>query len=377
MNNRVLICTASTGQGHNTVAASLKEELEELGYVVGVIEPLREKSEHLGKFIDNGYKILATKMPLFYSGLYKFSNFVLVDATVNKMLVDMMNGTFADMINKFDPALIISTHPLLVKQISDLIRDGEVNVKFVSIVTDFQAHQAYICSNIDAYIVGSMPTKESLIKNGIDGSIIYPYGIPIKRNFTKIKGIFSKSDKFTVLVMGGSMGVKGMKKAFQNILNLDCIIKMIVVCAANKELKEDLEEILADYRGKKEIEILGYTDRVNELMSVSDLIVTKPGGLTVSESLSMKLPMIIPYYIPGQEAENTEIMSDAGVAMETDITELDKTLEKLINQPALLQYMKNNIEKLVETHSIKDTLILLEGLIKEYNREEQLVEEEI
>ena len=147
------------------------------------------------------------------------------------------------------------------------------------------------------------------------------------------------------------------------------ILRIFVVCGANEELKEELEKLLSKYYGKKQVEILGYTDKVNELMAISDVIVTKPGGLTVTESLTMRLPMIIPYYIPGQEEENTEVMSAEGVAMETDIAKLDETIAKLMQKPSLLEYMKENIDRLVEPHSFDDTLRLIENLIEKFNQE--------
>ena len=89
----------------------------------------------------------------------------------------------------------------------------------------------------------------------------------------------------------------------------------------------------------------------------------------MTESLTMRLPMIIPYYIPGQEEENTEVMSAEGVAMETDIAKLDETIAKLMQKPSLLEYMKENIDRLVEPHSFDDTLTLIENLIREFNEE--------
>ena len=369
MNKRILICTASTGQGHNTVAFSLKDELEQLGYDVAIMEPMKQKNEHLGNFIDGGYKLLATKMPKVYSGLYKVTNYEMVDVRVNRWIDNFMNGGLEDLVKTFDPALIISTHPLLVKQISEVISKGEVHSKFLSVVTDFQAHQAYICDRIDGYIVGSLPTKRDLVEKDIDPKIIYPYGIPIRKDFSKVDGVYQKSDLFTLLIMGGSMGMKAIKKALANILDMEEILRIFVVCGTNEELKEELEKLLSKYYGKKQVEIFGYGDKVNELMAISDVIVTKPGGLTVTESLTMRLPMIIPYYIPGQEEENTEVMSAEGVAMETDIAKLDETIAKLMQKPSLLEYMKENIDRLVEPHSFDDTLRLIENLIEKFNQE--------
>ena len=197
MNKRILICTASTGQGHNTVAFSLKEELEQLGYDAAIMEPMKQKNEHLGNFIDGGYKLLATRMPKVYSGLYKVTNFEMVDNTVTRWIDNFMDGGIEELIKTYDPALIISTHPLLVKQISEVISKEEIRAKFLAVVTDFQAHQAYICDKIDGYIVGSLPTKRDLVEKDIDPQIIYPYGIPIRKDFSKVDGVYQKSDLFT------------------------------------------------------------------------------------------------------------------------------------------------------------------------------------
>lgn len=368
-NKKVLIFTASTGQGHNAVAESLRVELKKEGYQVCVMEPIKEKSEQLGKMVDDGYRVLATKIPFVYSGLYKISNLERLDNTMNRVLVELMDKTMLEIIETYEPALIITTHPLLVKPISDLIEEGIIKSKFLSVITDFQAHQAYFCDHVDGYIVGCEHTKANLTERGIDEAKIYVYGIPIRRDFTNVKYV-KQSDKFTVLIMGGSMGVRGMKKAFKQLLKINQPIKIMAVCASNENLKESLTEIKEQYEGECELEIYGFVQNINKLMAAADVIVTKPGGLTVTEALNMKVPMIIPYYIPGQEEENTEIMSRAGVAIKTETKDTVAVIKTLLNQPGILEYMRANIEKMTANYSIDNTISLCIQLIQSYNEQE-------
>ncbi len=102
-------------------------------------------------------------------------------------------------------------------------------------------------------------------------------------------------------------------------------MRIIVVCGNNDTLRLSIEEKYEEVIPNKHIEVLGFTDKIPELMEVSDVIITKPGGLTVTESLAKNIPMIIPYFIPGQEEENAEVLVNAGAAIKVDsINELDE-----------------------------------------------------
>ncbi|EOC99464.1 MGDG synthase family glycosyltransferase [Caldisalinibacter kiritimatiensis] len=370
--NKILIFTASTGGGHNQVAKSLESEFKAKGYDVVKLDVLKEISKVLDVLIADGYRVLATNMPKMYGGLYKISDKERINNRITKLFTKITSDKVYDIIKKNSPDLIIGTHPFIVNVIGRLKENRRINLPFISVVTDFQAHQTYINKHVDAYITGSCYTEKSLIKRGIPREKIYPYGIPVRREFLQSKSTQRrKKDKyFTVLLMGGSMGVKSMKKALKNLVKCTHPLRIIAICGNNQALKKSIEKkYVSTYKDKK-IFVYGYTQKVPQLMDVSDIIITKPGGITVSESIIKNIPMIIPYYIPGQEEENAQFLVDSEAAIKVDeMKEIGYVIDYLIENPEKLEEMRNNMKKIANTHSLDSILELSNRLIKQYKYE--------
>ena len=367
MRETIIIVSASTGYGHNQVADALKLEFEEKGYEAIIVEPLKEVSKSLDILVSDGYKMLATIMPKMYGTIYKISNNETMNKPVAKIFIKALRDKIEELVNVNDAKLIISTHPLLVDVISSLKGDGVIKLPFMSVVTDFLPHQSYISNNVDAYLVGSAYTKNGIVARGISPDNVYSYGIPIKRIFREDIITEEKDDIFTILLMGGSMGVNSIKKALKNLLNIEDKLKIIVVCGNNDTLKNSLDDKYSEDIPGKNIQILGFTDKIPELMELSDVIITKPGGLTVTEALTKNIPMIIPYFIPGQEEENAEVLVNAGAAIKIDsVKELDEVVSVLMNDPCKIKWLKQNMKDMSKDHSIDKTIELCVSLIEKY-----------
>ncbi|MCT4543362.1 MAG: glycosyltransferase [Vallitalea sp.] len=367
MNKKIVIVSASTGYGHNQVANALKLEFEEKGYEASIFEPLKEASKSLDILVSDGYKILATLMPKMYGTIYKISNNEIMNKPVAKIFIKTLKDKISEIVDNEEADLIISTHPLLVDVISSLKGDNIIDIPFLSIVTDFLPHQSYISDNVDAYLVGSCYTKNGIVARGISPDKVYAFGIPIKKIFREDVIIEDKEDVFTILLMGGSMGVSSIKKALKNLLNIEEKLKIIVVCGNNDTLKSSLDEKYSEDIPNKYIEILGFTDKIPELMELSDVIITKPGGLTVTEALAKNIPMIIPYFIPGQEEENAEVLVNAGAAVKVDsVRELDEVVGVLMKDSSKLEWLKQNMKAISKDHSIDNTINLCIELMENY-----------
>lgn len=369
MNHKVIIFSASTGHGHNQVALSLKKEFERKNIEAQIIEPFKETSKSLDVIVSDGYRVLATKMPKMYGRIYKISNNSLIDKPVSKMSIKALHNKIEEILNEYEPSLVISTHPLIVKTMCAIKQKNIYKGPFVSVITDYLPHESYISNSVDAYIVASEYTKQGVVERGINPNKVYVYGIPIKREFHQCQSTLTKSDLFTILLMGGSMGVSAIKKAYKNLLNVPYPIKIIIVCGNNETLKKSLQEKYLTHDTNKEVGILGFTNQIPQLMDISDIIITKPGGLTVTESLAKNIPMVIPYFIPGQEEENARVLVNAGAAFKVDsIKELNELTVDLINNPNKLFEVKRNMEIIAKDHSIDNAVKLCSDLIN-YHKE--------
>ncbi len=368
---KVLILTTSTGQGHNQAANSLKHTFAKNGYEVIIYDFLDKNSKFLTKCIVGGYELLVSKTPKVYGGIYKITNFSNINSSLKLAFLRTVNKV-NNYIYQCKPDIIIGTHPLSVNVIASLKKQKIIDVPFISIVTDFKAHYAYISPYVDAYITASEYTKEKMSEGIIPKDKIYPYGIPIKEEFFSKEDAFlrnERDDYFNILLMGGSMGLNNIYYVLEELMKNTNKLRITVVCGNNTQLKEKLEEYYKNIPDYKKIHILGFTKAVASLMELSDVIISKPGGLTSSESLVKNLPMIIPFAIPGQETENAEFLASLGCAIyEPDLSKLNNVLNNLIDNPQKLEDMKNNIKNVVKYYSLEEIVTLSNKLINEYKK---------
>jgi len=262
-----------------------------------------------------------------------------------------------------------------VAVIGKLKENEIIDIPFISIVTDFKAHYAYIDNNVDAYITASEYTKTTLMDRNVPEDKVFPFGIPVKKEFYITPKETKEDSNFSILMMSGSMGLKGIGAVLKELTNNKNKLKVTVVCGNNKELYDNLNDKYLPYYGKDELNILGFTNEVPKLMSEADVIISKPGGLTVSEALICKLPLIIPFAIPGQEEENSEFLINAGAAISMDdIENLNEIVDKLIENPELIKRMKSNIEKISGTNSIEEIIELADKIIERRRCEKESTE---
>ncbi|RKD29529.1 MGDG synthase family glycosyltransferase [Thermohalobacter berrensis] len=363
---KILIFTASTGGGHNQAASSLGREFSQKGYKVKKIDILKETSKILEILIEDGYKVLINRLPKIYGKLYKISDKQRINKYITRLFTKACYSKIYQIIKSYSPDLIISTHPFIINIIDRIKCEGLLKTPFISIVTDYEAHQTYISNKVDAYITANKYTANSLIKKGVDKSKVYPFGIPIERKFLEKppKQIINDNSKFRILLMGGSLGMRNMKKVLNYLIKNNNPLEIIVVCGKNDVLKRSIEKNFIKKYSDKKLVVYGFTKKIHELMELCDVIITKPGGLTISEAIVKNIPIIIPYLIPGQEQENAQFLVKSGVAIKVDkAKEINSIIDCLINNPEKLEKMKLNMKKLSCQYSIEKIIELGEYFI--------------
>lgn len=366
---KILIFTASTGGGHNQAAKSLASKFQLYGYDVTVVDILKLTNKITEKFFADGYEILSCNLPKIYRGLYKYSNKQKVNIKLCKYIYRIFKRKIYKSTREINPDLIIGTHPFIVNIISRLKQRKRIFVPFVSVVTDFKAHSTYFNRHVDAYITGSEYTNIGMIKEGIPEDKLYCYGIPIREEFLSNNGNNDIRDNhdFTVLLMGGSMGVKSIEEVLKGLVSCKNKMKIIVVCGNNKSLMNRIESEYQRMPNDKEIVIYGFTNNIPNLMTNSDVLISKPGGLTVSEAIAKRLPLLIPYMLPGQEEDNAQFLSDSGIAMVIkNIDEINNIVDNLVSETYILEEMKEKMDNIAENYSIDNIVKLGDELIEDY-----------
>jgi processive 1,2-diacylglycerol beta-glucosyltransferase len=362
---KILILTTSTGEGHNQAAKSISSTFEKSGYEVITHDFLKNNSKLLTKLFIKGYEISASFFPKTYGFAYKLTD----TSFTNKLLSLVFSFTKIKMntlIKKTKPSIILVTHPFAVNIMGSLKRKG-INIPVIVIVTDFKAHATYIDKNIDAYITASENTKLDLSNRGIDSNRIFSYGIPIKDEFFENKLDIKDSkndDYFNILLMSGSMGLKNISYVLRELMNSSNKLRITVVCGKNEKLKESLLKEYTNTTKNKKLHIIGFSRDIDSLMEYSDLIISKPGGLTVSEAISKKLPLLIPFAIPGQETQNVEFLTSNGYALYIDnLLEINLIIDNLISNPKELEKMRVNLANLSSLYSKENIVDLANKLV--------------
>lgn len=371
----VIIFSASTGGGHNLAAQSLKQGFDERGqYDVRIIDAFAANVPVLNRFLTHGYKQMVEKTPkLYHRFYYQMDKMNRYQQNIFKTVSRIMNPEIVPMILEEEPVLLVSTHPFVTNILGLLKERGAFDIPVLSFVTDFKIHGAYIHPMIDAYIVGSQYTKDDMIKRGIPADIIYPFGIPVREAFTRkstdsVPEVTDETIRGTILMMAGSMGSSQMEKAFAAVMKAEQKIRIIVVCGHNDALVHDLNFLARVYQDpSKVVEVHGFMDNIPELMDESDVIISKPGGLTTSEAMMKGIPMLIPYYYPGQEEENVDYLVEGGMGIKIDkIKDLTSMVDFLVENKYIIQEMSKNMSEESKRHSLDATLDVCEDLIQGY-----------
>ncbi len=377
MSKKVLIMSASTGGGHNRAARAIKEELESrtidnMSIECEIVDSLKLVNNTMDKVISRGYEKSALYTPKAYGSVYRFSETTIASKNEFKTnpLTSLMARKFKHLLNESTPDLIIGTHPFPMIALSTLKKNNNIHSlsrsesfykstkvdipPMISVLTDYTTHSTWIQNEIDYYIVGHEYVKELLVYEGVDSEKVKAYGIPVEKSFlshrdreTVLTELGLSPEKLTVLLMGGSFGAGNIKETLEDLIAIDRDFQILVITGRNEHLKDKLSKMLDSTIHNKNICLLGYTNKMNDILASIDVLISKPGGLTTTEALLNDVPMIVPYFIPGQEEENLDFLTNCGAALRTTKKySLPVLLKVLIDDPSRLDNLRKNIKSI-------------------------------
>jgi processive 1,2-diacylglycerol beta-glucosyltransferase len=335
--DKILILSATFGDGHKQVANAISEAID---LSLPDVEPIILDIMHwlhpyLYPVSNYFYKKVIKKFPQVYSYLYQKTRESSPFSEKVNALFSFGLGPMLEIIEGINPKVVVSTYPFAAGIMSKLKEQGLIDVPVVTIITDYTDHSYWIHPCTDQYVVGSEQVQERLISLGVDQYKIKCTGIPIRQKFiqTESREVLAAKyglnpNKFTILVMGGGEGLigKGLS-TFHAFERLTSPIQFIIICGRNKKLQKQLKEELDT--SKHKVILMGFCENVNELMGVSDLMISKPGGVTTSEAMAMELPLLIYNPLPGQEEDNADYLVKTGLAI---LAENEKDLIAKIHQ---------------------------------------------
>lgn len=366
-NSKVLILTAKYGNGHVQVAKTLENQCKKLGFEKVIVCNLYSESFPVFSEIT---QYLYLKSFSFGKQFYRLFYYG-VDKIYNKRMMNlyfkMGHKRLHQIVTSEQPDIIINTFPMIV--VPEYRRKTGMIIPTFNVLTDFCLHRIWIHENIDKYYVATNHVKEKLIQLGIHPSTVKVTGIPIRPQFEEeinTEEIYRKyrlnPNKKTLLIMAGAHGVlKNVKELCQSFIEKSEEIQTVVVCGNNTLLRENLEPLAK--QNPEQIKVLSYVERVDELYRISSCMITKPGGITLTEATALGVPVILFKPVPGQEKENAHFFEDNNAAIIVNqIEDIYEEVHKLLNDEKRLEKMKLNIKKL---HVPKSADIILDDITKE------------
>jgi len=368
MLKKVLLLSASAGAGHVRAAEAIEKAFNQAKDAakrevlhVDVLNYTNKLFRHL---YSKAYIDLVNKMPevpgWFYDKLDKpWKN------ERRRLALDKLNTRpFVKLLREYHPDLIVCTHFLPAEIVSWLKAKERLASRQVIIVTDFDVHAMWLVHHYEHYFVAIDEARVYLKVLGIPAEKITVSGIPIdpvfaiKKDQQEMRAKHGLApDRTTILLSAGGFGVGSIDALVSSLLPLQHRAQIVAICGRNEELKKRLTKLAA--RIKPDATVLlkpfGYTKEMDELMTASDIVLGKPGGLTTSEALAKGLVFVIVNPIPGQEERNSDHLLEGGVAIRcNNLPTLTYKLDRLLGDPRRFQSMKTNALRMGHPNAAKE-----------------------
>lgn len=326
---RVLILYMAAATGHRQAAEAVRQALKKF------YPEAKIRRENLSLY---GNSLIRCLLEGLYNAIIKLApwlwNFIWDSKEIYWLTYGLTNflyrlnylRLYKKVFLSFNPQIVISTHSIACALSSVIKKMKKTSYLLAAVPTDFCIHPYWFYENVDIYFLPHKELEKGLIRKGIDSKKIEISGIPVSLNFSRSydrrklrKKWELKENLFTILLMGGGQGVGSLREIVLNLDSSRLPIQLLVVTGANRRLKRKFQRIQS--RVSLPLKVLGYTRQVDELMEVSDLLISKPGGLTTAEALVKELPLAIVDSLAGQERRNKELLLKKEIAFELNSKE--------------------------------------------------------
>jgi processive 1,2-diacylglycerol beta-glucosyltransferase len=361
-NIKILILTAPFGNGHKMAAKSLSETFKQEGCNVIVCDLFTAShpvlTSNISKTHNRLFNLGSTYSYLYY-GIDKISSTKLIN-------VYRMFGysTLKKIIKDYQPHIIINTFPVL--SAPEFMRKYQWGVPVINVVTDYCCHRLWVNEDFDRIYLATDDLKEKLIKMHIPVNKLEVTGIPIRPGFEEDIDLEEVSKKYqvdiskrSILISAGAAGVSKDLDYVCTKLNKIEGIQILLVCGNNLKLRRKIDNL-----GLNNVKTFGYIDEIHELYRLATIMITKPGGITLSEAAAAKLPLILYKPIPGQEKENADYFVHKGAALiARTSTEAYEHVVHVLSDEEILNQMKRSLSNFYRSSSSKN---IVQDLLSRY-----------
>ena len=356
MIRKVLLLSASAGAGHMRAAEAIEKAFKQTngadGREVQHIDVLNYTNKLFRHLYSKAYIDLVNKMPEVPGWMYDKLDKPWKNERRRLALDKLNTRPFVKLLRQYHPDLIVCTHFLPAEIVSWLKAKERLSSRQVIIVTDFDVHAMWLVHHYEHYFVAVDEARVYLEALGIPASKITVSGIPIDPVFAVQKDkqeMRAKHglalDRTTILLSAGGFGVGSVDALVSALLPLQHPAQIVAICGRNEELKKRLSRLAARIKPDATVILkpFSYTNEMDELMTASDIVLGKPGGLTTSEALAKGLVFVIVNPIPGQEERNSDHLLEGAVAIRcNNLPTMSYKLDRLLGDPQRFKSMQSN-----------------------------------
>jgi processive 1,2-diacylglycerol beta-glucosyltransferase len=369
---KILFLSVSAGAGHMraaealhlTAQASLPHietmHLDAMGFVPSAFR----------KLYTDFYILLVNSYPTLWGMLYQRSSDADPDSPMQKLrraVERLSTGDLRKAINAFAPDGIVCTHFLPAEMLMHDIQRERMAVPVWVQVTDFDLHGMWVIPHMTGFFAASDEIAFRMRANGIDAERVHTTGIPVMPAFTQPQDRRACAERYgldpskrTIMLMGGGAGVGKLDEVAAALMRLPHDFQLIVLAGRNEGALSRLKIQAAEHPTR--LFPFGFTNEVAQLMACSDLVITKPGGLTTSECLAMGLPMVVYAPIPGQEERNADYVLEQGAALKAvDLISLEYRVLQLLAEPERLLRMRECARRLGRPRAAQSVLDIVQA----------------
>jgi processive 1,2-diacylglycerol beta-glucosyltransferase len=367
---RIILFYISEISGHHSATLAIENAIKKIEPQAEVlnINAFNYTNPISEKVINRLYLEVIKRTPKIWDYLYDNPAVVKKLEKIKDTIHKFNSPKLKKLFDKFNPDAVICTQAFPCGMVADFKKTYPCGIKLIAVLTDYIPHAYWVYDAVDFYVCPSEEVSQRLVSRGVKPEKIKPLGIPfdLKFNEPQDKNRLMQANRLdlglaVILVMGGGQGLGPIKKIIKSLEKTRADIQEIIVTGTNKKLYRTLKRRIKKYR--RRILLAGYAQNVHQLMAVSDIIVSKPGGVTTAEVLAKNLPMVIVKPIPGQETSNTDYLTQRGAAIKIDRPEdINLIIDELLEKRQILQNMKDCQARISKPNASLDIARLTLGL---------------
>lgn len=343
---KVVVTHVPAGSGHQRAAEAIAEALGRAHpEVETVLLNALDGADSCYRWIfTRGYLGMTDRAPALWGAAYGVTDlrpFRSLSQRIHRLSNALHGKVLAERLGHQAPEIVIGTHFFPVEVAATLKSQGKLNARVIAVLTDYLPHVVWTTPGVDLYVVGSEPTRQALLERRIPPERIEVLGIPIHPKFsdplersTTARRLNLEPGRFTILVAAGGFGNGPVLSLVRSLEKIGDPLQVLVVAGKNPTL---LNRLQAPHpRLSHRLVPYPFVENMEALMSVSDLMVTKPGGLSCAEALAKGLPLVLLPSIPGQESRNAQVMQALGLALiARRVAEVPNQVLTLLKNPDL------------------------------------------